>query len=153
MTIPTPLPTLAAPDTVARALGLAGLLPFLAGAGMLWWGDPGWRPLAGTALVAYAALIASFLGGIHWGLAMRGSPLRSRHLVWGVLPSLAGWAGLLLAPDAGLALLAGLIAACLAVDCWLYPAAGAAAWLGLRLQLSAVALPCCLAGALALRAG
>lgn len=153
MTTSTPPPPLPAPGAAARALGLAGLLPFLAGAGMLWWAEPGWHPLAGTALAAYAALIASFLGGIHWGLAMRGSPLRSSHLVWGVLPSLVGWAGLLLAPVAGLALLAALIAVCFAADRWLYPAAGAAAWLGLRFQLSAVALLSCLAGALALRAG
>lgn len=152
MAPPASPPPFAAPTGPARTLGLAGLLPFLAGAGLLWWAAPGWRPLAGTALVAYGALIASFLGGIHWGLVMRGSSLRTAHLAWGVLPSLVGWAALLLAPATGLVLLAGLLACCYAVDRRLYPAAGAAAWLGLRLQLSAVAVLSCLAGAVALRA-
>ena len=61
---------LAGPSTLARGLGVAGLLPFIAGAAAVWLVGPQDR-LPAAALLAYAALIASFLGGIHWGLAMR----------------------------------------------------------------------------------
>ena len=51
------------------------------------------------ALVAYGAVILSFLGAVHWGLLLRqpGAAAQAR-LAIGVLPSLAGWVALLL-PD------------------------------------------------------
>ena len=74
------------PPTLAWALGLAGLIPFVLGSALQWYGPPGWRMLAGMALLSYGAVIVSFLGGIHWGLAMRASPVPVARLVWGVLP-------------------------------------------------------------------
>ena len=70
-THPTPssspiLPT-ALPTSVAW-LGYGGLLPFVALAGIGWWA-PG-TPLWGTALLAYGAVILSFVGALHWGFAM-----------------------------------------------------------------------------------
>ncbi|MDB5778757.1 MAG: hypothetical protein JWP79_2536 [Polaromonas sp.] len=136
------------PSTAARALGLAGLLPFVAGAVALAVLEaPGLRAWAGTALAAYGALIATFLGGIHWGLAMRGVPPVSARLGWGVSPSLLAWVALLLPVGAGLWLLAALLLACYAVDRTLYASAGLSGWLGLRLQLTGVATLCCLVGA------
>lgn len=140
------------PSTAARVLGLAGLLPFLAGAIALGVVDaPGLRAWAGTALVAYGALIATFLGGIHWGLAMRGVQSVTVRLGWGVSPSLLAWVALLLPVGPGLWLLAALLAACYAVDRTLYASAGLSAWLGLRLQLTSVATLCCLVGAWVVR--
>lgn len=142
----------AGPTFAARALGLAGLLPFIAGAAALDLLEaPGLLALAGTALVGYGALIASFLGGIHWGLEMRGVPPVTWRLGWGVAPSLLAWIAVLLPASAGLLLLAGLLVACYAVDRRLYARAGLAAWLGLRLQLTGVATLSCLAGAWAVR--
>ena len=136
-----------APSTAARVLGLAGLLPFIAGAAALaLLSAPGLRAWAGMALVAYGALIATFLGGIHWGLAMRGVQPVSRRLGWGVSPSLLAWVALLLPVSPGLWLLAVLLAACYVVDRTLYASAGLSGWLGLRLQLTSVATLCCLAG-------
>ena len=76
----------------ARLLAYAGLTPFyvLAVAALLL-GDR----LAASAillLLAYAAVIASFLGAVHWGLAMAGPELSGRMLLRSVLPALAGWA-------------------------------------------------------------
>ena len=138
----------ATPSTAARVLGLAGLLPFIAGAAALAGLEaPGLRAWAATALVAYGALIATFLGGIHWGLAMRGVQPVSVRLGWGVSPSLLAWMALLLPVNLGLGLLAALLAACYAVDRTLYASAGLSGWLGLRLQLTSVATLSCLAGA------
>ncbi|MFC3230591.1 DUF3429 domain-containing protein [Marinibaculum pumilum] len=96
-------------------LGLAGALPFLALAAALFLAPPDLRPVAQQAIAGYGAVILSFLGGIHWGLALQaGRPLWSR-LGPAVLPSLLGWAALLLAPVPGLLLLAaGFIAMALA---------------------------------------
>ena len=55
----------------ALRLGYAGLLPFVAGAGLVWLVRPEVHPYVALALSGYAAVILSFLGGIHWGLAMR----------------------------------------------------------------------------------
>ena len=45
----------------APFIGLAGAIPFLNGAP---------RMFVAQALVAYGATILSFLGGVHWGLAI-----------------------------------------------------------------------------------
>lgn len=133
------LPSAAAPTPLAWALGLAGLLPFLAGAALQWFTPPGWRMLAASALLTYGAVIVSFLGGIHWGLAMRAGQPAPARLVWGVVPSLLGWLGILLDSPWGHAVLVLSLAACFAVDRASYRALGLGAWLPLRALLTAVA--------------
>ncbi|MBX3638548.1 MAG: DUF3429 domain-containing protein [Rubrivivax sp.] len=138
------------PGSLGRALGLAGLLPFVAGAAGVWLVDAALRPWVAQALVAYGALIVSFLGGIHWGLAARaGTAPPPVLLAWGVLPSLIAWPALLLPAPAALVLLAAALLLCLVVDRRLYPAHGAAALLPLRLRLTLVATVACVVGALA----
>ncbi len=91
-------------------LGLAGLLPF-------------WLPLlvlntdtelrapsrALLVQMGYGAIILSFLGGIRWGAALKlpRGPLQSTLFVLSVLPSLAGFAALLLPATVGLVMLIG----------------------------------------------
>jgi hypothetical protein len=134
--------TAAAPNALAQGLGYAGLLPFVAGALLAW------RSPAGAAwLLAYAACIVSFLGGIHWGLALRERPPRAVSLGWGVTPSLLAWVALLLPSGAGLLVSAAALVACYAVDRRLYAREGLSAWLGLRLRLTVVASLACVAGA------
>jgi hypothetical protein len=134
--------------TLLRRLGHAGLLPFLAGALLVWvLDDPTARAASARGLAAYGALIASFLGGVHWGSAMRQPAPPPVWLAWGVTPSLLAWPALVLPPGPGLVLLAAVLLLCWAVDRRLYPAQGLARWLTLRLQLSAVAAACCAAGA------
>ena len=64
-----PQPSPAIP--IALWLGYAGLIPFVAGAALAWLLQPEWRPFTTAALSAYAAVIVSFLGGIHWGIGFR----------------------------------------------------------------------------------
>lgn len=136
---------------LAERLAYAGLLPFVLGALLIWlFGD---RDLdqhvfVSQALSAYAGLVISFLGGIHWGLAFVRQQVPARAVVWGVSASLLGWLGVLMPAYAGLALHGGVLIACYAMDRRLYPLLGAASWLTLRFRLSAVAaLSCFLAAA------
>lgn len=137
----------AQPGQLAQRLGYAGLLPFVAGALLVWLVRADVHAYAAMALSVYAALILSFLGGMHWGLAMRQAQPSTVALVWGVVPSLVAWPAALMPPDAGLALHGSMFIACYAVDRRLYPAQGVAGWLTLRFRLSAVAALACFLGA------
>lgn len=134
-----------APAPLALWLGYAGLIPFVAGAMLAWLLPPDSRPLAGVALAAYAAVIVSFLGGIHWGIGFRdGAP---RLFLWGVVPSMVAAAALLLPLRYGLLVHGSMLLLCLAVDRRVYTAHGLQAWLGLRWRLSLVAATSCFVAA------
>ncbi len=131
---------------LTRALGWSGLLPFVGGALAVAVAPPAWHDMALRALVAYGAVIVSFLGGIHWG-----APTGAAHdaaRLWGVVPSLLAWP-LLLLPSSRWALIgvAAALALCWAVDRARFPAMGLAAMLPLRTLLSGVAIVSCLAAA------
>ena len=134
------------PSVWARRLGYGGLIPFMGLSAALWVARPGDWPFVSTALLAYGATIASFLGAIHWGLLMRpgaGQPLPV--LLWGVTPSLLGWVALLLDTAFGLALITVVLWVCLAVDRAVYPRYQMQAWLPMRLRLTLVASISCVA--------
>ena len=132
----------------ARRLGAAGLLPFAAGALLVWLvREPEAQGFAAQALSVYAALIVSFLGGIHWGLAFRHAEPPMPLLLWGVVPSLVAWPAVLMPAWSGLVVHGVMLVACYAVDRRLYVAEGVARWLTLRFRLSAVAALCCFIGA------
>ena len=89
----------------ARSLGFWGLMPFLLLGLSLWFLEGDLAQHVTFGLVAYGAVILSFLGGIHWGLAVPGllledqqgeDPVSRRGLVLSVLPSLIAWLGVLL---------------------------------------------------------
>lgn len=98
-------------ETTAKYLGYAGLIPFLT------FSIGSWMPLpyfsdAIHILIAYAAIILSFMGAIHWGVAMSSVNLqRSKYFIVSVIPALTAWLALL-APDtlALIILLCGFIA-------------------------------------------
>lgn len=114
--------------TPARWLGFGGLLPFGAAAvGGLMISDPVLHELSLRALLAYGAVILSFLGGVRWGLAIvpTASASLATSLAISVLPPLLGWAALLLPPAGGLFALAIGFAGMLILDtqlpqapCW-----------------------------------
>ena len=124
-------------------VGLAGVLPLLAG---------GVKSLVVQALLAYGATILSFLGGVHWGLAIKIPPadgLKAR-LVLSVLPSLVAWVALLVGGAHGLMLLALAIAATLWVDLRATRLGQAPSWYPKwRLPLSAIVFSALVFGALA----
>lgn len=150
-TAPRTNPTYPTPH--ALRLGYLGLVPFVLGVvlvGLL-------RPDAHLqehlfvvdALSKYAAMIISFLAGIHWGLAMRGgAPKLDDRLTWGVVPSLVAWIAVVMPPYAGLVVHGVTLIVCYLNDRKHYPSWGAAAWLTLRFRLTVVAsLSCFLSAA------
>ena len=85
----------------ALLLGAGGVIPFAALAvaallGLEWrYGFP--PGSARTGLIAYGAVILSFLGGVRWGIALKyGAEHQTGLLVVSVLPSLAAWLALLM---------------------------------------------------------
>ncbi|MEF7614763.1 DUF3429 domain-containing protein [Aquincola sp. MAHUQ-54] len=137
--------TVPIPSPQALRLGYAGLVPFVAGALLVWIVLPDAHPYATMALSGYAAVIVSFLGGIHWGVCFRdGAPA---SFGWGVVPPLVAWIAVLMPPYAGLVVHGAMLAACYLVDRRMYPRHGLAAWLTLRFRLSAVASLSCFVGA------
>ena len=160
----TSAPPIASPpssptDKTIVQLGYAGLLPFVGLAGLMWLVRADRLPLVATALVAYAGVIVSFLGGIHWGLgfmhaggghAPTPSVSRRFHFVWGIVPSLLAWLALMLPALVALTSLSLTLLVCYAVDRHTYPALGLSHWLRLRLHLTLVATLSCMLGAAAL---
>ena len=139
----------ALPRTVAW-LGYGGLIPFIVLApaslldhhhGMAW----------SDALYAYGAIILSFVGALHWGLAMSLPSLsegqRSACFAWSVVPALIAWPAVLLSPPLAAPLLVvGFIAHYLQ-DHRLAGQATLPAWyLPLRLRLTGVAVISLVAG-------
>ncbi len=95
----------------ALILGLGGLIPFVACAAALVIGlslplidDPA------RALLAYAAVILSFLGSVRWGFALRmaDTGLQARAFALSVGPSIAAWLTLLAPTLMGLAIMPAL---------------------------------------------
>ena len=93
---------------LVRTLGHAGLLPFIGLAVLLWLVEPGLQAWVAMAITAYGALVASFLGGIHWGIGWHalghpdaGVPPRHPcrpHFLWGIVPPLLAWPGIHVIP-------------------------------------------------------
>jgi hypothetical protein len=136
------------PSLAAQRLGYAGLIPFVLCATLLWIVQTDLRPWLAIALASYSALIASFLGGIHWGIAaQRPAHEQFFHYAWGVVSSVVAWVALIMPAYAGLPVLGVLLVVCYLVDRRSYASAGWSAWLPLRLRLTVVAALSCLIGA------
>jgi Protein of unknown function (DUF3429) len=131
----------------APRLAYAGLLPFVLGAALLWVVRPDAHPYVAIALSGYAAVIVSFLGGIHWGFGFAQARPAAALFAWGVVPSLVAWVAVVLPPYAGLVVQGVMLVVCYLVDRRVYPLQGAAHWLTLRFRLSAVAALSCFVGA------
>ena len=105
---PAPVPVPAVP----LWLGAGGLVPFVVLSGGLWVAPPEYQPVLHDWLRTYAAVILSFIGAIHWGVAMLHRDMseadRAVVLGWSVVPALVGWFGLLMPMRTGLALTAAM---------------------------------------------
>ena len=142
----------ALPRTVAW-LGYGGLIPFLVltPVSLL---DYHYGALWSDALYAYGAIILSFIGALHWGLAMSLPELserqRSALFLWSVVPALIAWPAVLFSPPIAAPLLVfGFITHYLQ-DRRLARQASLADWyLPLRLRLTSVAVVCLIAGVFA----
>ncbi len=78
------------------ALSLAGTLPFIAGAAILWFGPAAWSMPALRAISTCAALILSFRGGIQSGVGVsvsESAPKSAQSLfLLSIAPALLAWA-------------------------------------------------------------
>eukprot|EP00884_Botryococcus_braunii_P015778 jgi/Botrbrau1/2884/Bobra.0036s0026.1 len=112
---------------IARALGYAGAIPFIAlspaVASMLPLLPPVLASNAALLQVGYGASIASFLGGIHWAMAMAdygGAAASSRvareRYLWSVSPCLLAWPALILPPGPGSLMVASTLGMAFAAD-------------------------------------
>jgi uncharacterized membrane protein len=107
---------------MAIVLGAAGAVPFLA----LSFATPfiagSLREQTTLILTAYGAVILSFLGGIHWGLAINTVPAAAeegrlfRRLACSVVPALIGWVAFLMPTAVSLSILAVAFVAVLCLD-------------------------------------
>ena len=143
------------PPASAAWLGGLGAIPFVGlSAAVLFLSGPA-RVAAVHALLAYGAVILSFLGGVHWGLAMAGTGGADRDRLWlrlivSVTPSLAAWAALLVGGRAGLFVLAASVAAMLWVDLRATRLGQAPRWYpALRIPLTVVVVTALLVAAFA----
>ena len=136
---------------VVVQLGYGGLLPFVVLAFAAWWvPDAATARSVQAAQIAYAAVILSFLGAVHWGLALAANTREPLPYVWGITPSLLGWLAVLLPQAVGAPL-----ASIALIICWLVDQrstqhqAFAAHYMQLRRRLTLVAWAALVFGRLA----
>ena len=99
---------------LGRILVFAGFIPFAALAFWLYGIAPDhpWRHGTTVLLTAYAAAVLSFLGGIRWGLALRGRDGNGKaDLILGIVPPLVGWIAIVVPAPLNFVLLAVAFAA------------------------------------------
>lgn len=123
-----------------KLLGATGAIPFVTTAIVAAFGPEDWSAWAAHALAYYGAVILSFLGGIHWGLAIsndRAAKISAVRLCWSVVPSLIAWGALLLPLFYGLMVLTAAFGLALYVDTRAGTRAVVPSWFpGLRTALS-----------------
>ena len=88
--------TLSGNERIAKILGYAGLIPFIIFSIRSWIEIP---YLHNTifVLITYAAIILSFMGAIHWGMAMsKTDNKQNKYFITSVIPALAAWFSLLI---------------------------------------------------------
>lgn len=138
------------PPELVGLLGYGGLIPFLAlAAGHL--ALPEWNVPWAAWLMAYGAVILSFVGALHWAFAMTVKELslkaRSQRFAWSVVPALIGFAAIVLSAPLGLTLLVAGFALAYWQDALLANKVPIAPWYPrLRARLTLVASLCLLAG-------
>ena len=84
-------------ETMGIRLGYLGLLPFVAGAAAALLSNE-LAPIALQAFVLYSLAILSFMGGVHWGLALISGTRQSARLLISVIPVVAAWICLITLP-------------------------------------------------------
>ena len=84
-------------ETMGTRLGYLGLLPFVAGAVAALLSSE-LESLALHAFVLYSLAILSFMGGVHWGLALITGTRQSSRLLVSVIPVIAAWICLMTLP-------------------------------------------------------
>ena len=106
--------------SAAAWLGGLGVLPFAGISVATLFANDGLKGQLLFGLMTYGAVILSFLGGIHWGLAIGAVPQTDnellRRLTVSILPSLVAWVALLTPFHVGFLVLAAAFATMMLVD-------------------------------------
>ncbi len=128
-------------------LGAGGLIPFVVITSAMWALPAPYTPPLLFWLSAYAAVMLSFAGGLHWGLSMLHPDMteqdQSVFMAWSVVPALVGWISLLMPPKTSLILLIATFVIQYAADRQLAQRFRLPSWyLRLRAGLTAVAVLC-----------
>lgn len=134
------------PATLPRSvawLGYGGLVPFI-GLSLLIGFDHDHRLLWNDALIAYGAVILSFVGALHWAFAMLLPELdaaqRRNRFIWSTIPALIAWPAVMLSISMAAPLLVAGFIAHYQQDRRLTKTASLPEWyLPLRLHLSILA--------------
>lgn len=132
---------------MALLLGVLGLLPFVLGGLGVWLSVLGdLRFALPLIVIAYAALIASFLGGVRWGAAMQNAMHDKtdanlpRYLVMAITPTLIALIGFMLPLPPAFVLFITLFTAQTVLDIMAVESGALAAWYTpLRVLLSVIA--------------
>lgn len=136
--------------SAAAWLGGFGIIPFVVLSFAQTFATDALKSRLSFALLAYGAIILSFLGGVHWGLAIAVPQIDStlwRRITLSILPSLVAWVALLMPSGIGLLILAGAFVAMLLVDIQASRVQEAPAWYPkLRWPLSCGAIATLLLG-------
>ena len=89
-----------------KLLSYGGLIPFIATLSGLFLFEGTLRELCLNGYIAYAAVILSFVGAVHWGFILRAKPDNAILLLsLSVLPNLTAWVSLLLTQSLSLLVL------------------------------------------------
>lgn len=84
-------------SAMGSRLGYLGLVPFIAGAILALLSEElGNRVLGG--FLIYSVAILSFMGGVHWGLALVAGEMQRMRLAISIVPVLVAWLGVWLLP-------------------------------------------------------
>jgi len=137
----------------ALVLGAGGAVPFVAFAVAVWLAPPTFAAWSQRAIVAYAMVILSFVGALHWGFTMKTPGMTERErwtwMGWSVVPALAAWSAGMLPYRLAVALLVATFVVHLALDHRFAAVSGLPSWyLRLRRALTAVAVGALLGAAL-----
>jgi hypothetical protein len=127
----------------------AGAVPFVALAGALWASPVEYAPALMTWLSAYAAVVLTFTGAVHWGAAMVYPNMKDHeqavYITWSAVPAAAAWASLLMPMKTGLILLIATYVVQFAADRQFSQRFALPSWyLRLRAGLTPIAVICLL---------
>lgn len=139
------------PPFPVALLGYGGLIPFVVLAALSLSGSREFVPNPSGWLLAYGAVILSFVGALQWGVAMMVAKIdrarRTQSYVWSVVPALIGFLALILDSTLSFSLLIVGFALAYWQDADLANKISLPSWYPrLRAQLSIVASLCLLVG-------